>query len=75
MNDSAGLRLAHMIGYEHMLWSVDYPHPEGNVGETEDVIRSVFDRLPEPRARAVVGGNVAEVWGLDSTPSAPPAAA
>jgi predicted TIM-barrel fold metal-dependent hydrolase len=65
MNDPAGLRLADMIGYEHMLWSVDYPHPEGNLGENVDVMRSVFDHLPEPQARAVVGGNAAQVWGLD----------
>jgi predicted TIM-barrel fold metal-dependent hydrolase len=65
MNDPAGIRLADMIGYEHMLWSVDYPHPEGNLGENVDVMRSIFDWLPEDQARAVVGGNAAKVWNLD----------
>ena len=65
MNDPAGVRLADMIGYEHMLWSVDYPHPEGNLGENVDVMRSIFEHLPESQARAVVGGNAANVWGLD----------
>jgi len=65
MNDPAGVRLADMIGYEHMLWSVDYPHPEGNLGENVDVMHSIFEHLPESQARAVVGGNAANVWGLD----------
>jgi predicted TIM-barrel fold metal-dependent hydrolase len=65
MNDPAGLRLVDMIGYEHMLWSVDYPHPEGNLGENIEVMRSIFDCLPEDEARAVVGGNAASVWDLD----------
>jgi predicted TIM-barrel fold metal-dependent hydrolase len=65
MNDPAGLRLADMIGYEHMLWSVDYPHPEGNLGENVEVMRSIYDHLPEDQARAVVGENAARVWGLD----------
>ncbi|HKA05269.1 MAG TPA: amidohydrolase family protein [Acidimicrobiales bacterium] len=65
MNDPAGLRLADMIGVDHMLWSVDYPHPEGNLGENVDVMRSIFEQLPEREARAVVGGNAARVWNLD----------
>jgi predicted TIM-barrel fold metal-dependent hydrolase len=65
MNDPAGLRLTDLIGYDHMLWSVDYPHPEGNLGENVDVMRSIFQRLAEHEARAVVGGNAAKVWGLD----------
>ncbi len=48
-----------------MLWSVDYPHPEGNLGENVEVMRSIYDHLPEDQARAVVGENAAHVWGLD----------
>jgi hypothetical protein len=48
-----------------MLWSVDYPHPEGNLGENITVLRNVFETLPEDVARAVAGGNAAKVWGLD----------
>jgi predicted TIM-barrel fold metal-dependent hydrolase len=65
MNDPAGLKLMDDIGYEHALWSVDYPHPEGNLGENVEVMRSIFDRLDEPQARAVAGENAARVWNLD----------
>jgi predicted TIM-barrel fold metal-dependent hydrolase len=65
MNDPAGLKLADDIGYEHMLWSVDYPHPEGNLGENVEVMRAIFEQLGESRATAVVGTNAAAVWGLD----------
>ncbi len=65
MNDPAGIKLTDDIGHEHMLWSTDYPHPEGNLGENVAVMRSIFEQLDEPRARAIVGGNAARVWGLD----------
>src|SRR3954453_3802851 len=65
MNDPSGLKLADDIGYEHMLWSVDYPYPEGNLGENVAVMRNVFETLPEDIARAVVGGHAAKLWGLD----------
>ena len=65
MNDPAGLKLVDEIGHEHMLWSVDYPHPEGNLGENISVMRTIFEQLPEDVARDVVGRNAARVWGLD----------
>lgn len=65
MNDPAGLKLVDEIGTDHMLWSVDYPHPEGNLGENVAVMRELFDRLGADRARAVVGGNAARLWDLD----------
>ena len=65
MNDPAGLKLVDEIGYEHMLWSVDYPHPEGNLGENVAVMRSIFEKLDEHQARAVVGGNAGALWGID----------
>jgi predicted TIM-barrel fold metal-dependent hydrolase len=65
INDPAGLKLADDIGFDHMLWSVDYPHPEGNLGESMAVMRSIFERLGERQATAVVGENAATIWNLD----------
>jgi predicted TIM-barrel fold metal-dependent hydrolase len=67
MNDPAGIKLVDEIGYEHMLWSVDYPHPEGNLGENVKVMKSIFDTLGEQRARAVVGGNAMKLWNLEGS--------
>ena len=65
MNDPAGVKLVDDIGFEHMMWSVDYPHPEGNLGENVEVMRSLFEQLGPTRAMAVAGGNAAQVWRLD----------
>jgi len=65
MNDPSGLKLVDDIGHEHILWSVDSPHPESNLGENMAVMRSIFETLGEERARDVVGRNAARVWGLD----------
>ena len=62
MNDPAGVKLADDMGIEHMLWSIDYPHPEGNLGETVEVMESLFNDLGESAAKAVVGGNATKIW-------------
>jgi predicted TIM-barrel fold metal-dependent hydrolase len=59
------VKLVDEIGLEHMMWSVDYPHPEGNLGENVEVMRSLFEQLGPTRAMAVAGGNAAQVWRLD----------
>lgn len=65
MNDPSGVKLADDIGIDHMLWSIDYPHPEGNLGETVEVMRSLFDQLGDANARAVIGGNALDIWDFD----------
>lgn len=65
MNDPSGVKLADDIGIGHMLWSIDYPHPEGNLGETVEVMRSLFDQLGDENARAVIGGNAVGIWDFD----------
>jgi predicted TIM-barrel fold metal-dependent hydrolase len=46
------------------MWSVDYPHPESILGNTETVVKGIFDKVGEARARKVVGDNAAAVWGI-----------
>lgn len=46
------------------MWSVDYPHPEGVLGRSDEVIKSIFDTVGENSARKVVGENAANVWGI-----------
>ena len=66
IEDPAGVVLADEIGLDHMLWSIDYPHPEGNLGSSGRVMRSLFEKLGDDRALRVVGTNAADVWGLDA---------
>jgi predicted TIM-barrel fold metal-dependent hydrolase len=65
MNDPAGMKLVDDIGLDNILWSVDYPHPEGNLGESRAVLQSIFEKLGDDGGRAVGGENAIRVWNLD----------
>jgi predicted TIM-barrel fold metal-dependent hydrolase len=67
INDPSGLKLIDDIGPEHALWSIDYPHPEGNLGESSTVLESIFDLLGDEGAQAVAGKNAMAVWNLNES--------
>jgi predicted TIM-barrel fold metal-dependent hydrolase len=62
--DPIGLELLKYTGVHKVLWASDYPHPESTLGYTAQTIRDIFDATDEASAKAVVGGNAAEIWGL-----------
>jgi predicted TIM-barrel fold metal-dependent hydrolase len=64
MDDPPGLKLIDDIGADHIMWSLDYPHPEGVFGEAVEVARSIFELVGEEAAKKVVGGNAARLWGI-----------
>ena len=64
MDDPSGIKLIDDIGFEKVLWSVDYPHPESTLGESAALIKSFFEDLPSEQASAIVGGNAAKLWNI-----------
>lgn len=64
MDDPAGIKLIDDMGADHVLWSLDYPHPEGVLGESVALMRSYFETLGEEKAKLVVGGNAARIWNI-----------
>jgi predicted TIM-barrel fold metal-dependent hydrolase len=65
MDDPCGLQQIDQIGIDRILWSSDYPHPEGTIGRTRDHIAALRQQLGEASSRAVLGGNAAVLLGLD----------
>ena len=63
-----------MLGIDRMMWGSDYPHDEGTFPFTTEHLRQVFHDWPEADVRAVLAGNVAEVYGFDLDALAPAAA-
>jgi predicted TIM-barrel fold metal-dependent hydrolase len=53
------------IGVDHIMWGSDYPHLEGTAPFSHEAIRMTFAAVPEPEARAMLGGNAAAVYGFD----------
>lgn len=64
MDDPVVFDVIDRIGDETIMWSTDYPHPESVLGESDAVLADIFDTLGEERARRVVGGNAAKLWGI-----------
>ncbi|MFO0690292.1 MAG: amidohydrolase family protein [Myxococcota bacterium] len=64
MDDPRGLEQIDCIGRDRVLWSSDYPHPEGTHGETQKVLADVVRRVGPEAGAAIAGGNARRVYGL-----------
>jgi len=64
MDDPRGIEQIDHIGVDRILWSSDYPHPEGTHGRTRELISRLRDELGPEHAPAVLGGNAASLLGL-----------
>ena len=64
MDDPAAIKLLDDIGEDNVMWSIDYPHAESVLGREKELMRGYFDKLGDRKAKKIVGGNAARVWGL-----------
>jgi len=55
----------HEVGIDKLMFGSDYPHFEGTWPNTHDWIRATLGSVPEVEARAILGENVIEFYGLD----------
>lgn len=63
MEDQRGVEQLDFIGSDRVLWSSDYPHPEGTFGRTTDVLAAVR-AVAGDRFADIIGGNAALLYGL-----------
>jgi predicted TIM-barrel fold metal-dependent hydrolase len=61
----------HDVGIGNLMWTSDYPHPEGTWPDSRNLIIEAFKGIPEYETRAMLGGNAAEVFGFDIDALAP----
>ena len=59
------VQLRDEIGVGQMMFSRDYPHPEGTWPNTIEWIREAFAGVPEADARAILGENALDWYGFD----------
>ena len=53
------------IGAGRMMWGADFPHHEGTVPYTLEVLRATMEGFAEPEVRELLGGNAADLYGAD----------
>jgi predicted TIM-barrel fold metal-dependent hydrolase len=64
-NDTGCLAIRKLLGLKNMLFASDYPHSEGTFPHTQDVIKSMFDKVPDltdDEKAAVLGLNAATLF-------------
>ena len=64
-NDLLGLRNLAYLSSDNIMWSNDYPHPEGAFGYSADSVQSVLDFATPAQARRILGGTATELYKLD----------
>lgn len=65
MDDPRGLDQLGYIGADRVLWSSDYPHPEGTNDRTADVLDDLRVRFGAATAAAIAGGTARAVYDLE----------
>ena len=63
--------LRNEIGLGIIMWGTDYPHPEGTWPQTRKMMVETLHGLPEADIEALLGGNAAEFYGIDTQSLAP----
>ena len=64
MEDDVAMENIGRIGADRVMWSTDYPHPEGVMGNSDNIMKGIFDKVGEEAGKKVVGGNAAALWGI-----------
>jgi hypothetical protein len=59
------------VGVGNLLWGNDFPHPEGTFPYTRELVRRRFHDVPRDEARAILAGNAAALYGVDTAALAP----
>jgi len=64
MDDPVALKLVDEIGAENIMWSLDYPHPEGVHGMVGPVSKQIYETIGHDKAKLILGGNAARVYRI-----------
>ena len=64
MSDPVALQCIDRIGEDNIMWSLDFPHAEGCHGYAGEVAQEIYETLGHDRAKKVLGGTAAKLWGL-----------
>ena len=63
--DDLGMQLRHHIGVDILLWGSDYPHAESTFPRSRQILKEIFEGVPEEEKAKIAGGNTAKLYGFD----------
>jgi predicted TIM-barrel fold metal-dependent hydrolase len=66
-DDPVAVACRHITGISSIVWGNDYPHAEGTFRGSQELIKRLFAGVPDDERKAILGGTLATVLGLDPT--------
>ncbi|MCU1359619.1 MAG: amidohydrolase 2, partial [Ilumatobacteraceae bacterium] len=64
MDDPVAVACREITGVETLLWSSDYPHPEGTFPHSREVVDNLFKNVSDADRAAITGGNLASLYNV-----------
>ncbi len=55
----------HDLGIDKLMWGADFPHHEGTVPYTLEVLRETVSDIPDDELRTILAGSAAKLYGGD----------
>jgi predicted TIM-barrel fold metal-dependent hydrolase len=65
-DDPVAIACRHLTGISTIVWGNDYPHAEGTFRGSRELIEKQFAGVPADERKAILGGTLAGVLGLDA---------
>jgi len=62
IHDSVGIKMRHLTGGKNIMWSSDYPHSETTFPDSHDMIREIFEGVPEADKRMILSDRAKAVF-------------
>jgi len=65
-DDPVAVACRHITGISSIVWGNDYPHAEGTWRGSQELIEKLFTGVPDDERKAMVGGTLASLLGLEA---------
>jgi predicted TIM-barrel fold metal-dependent hydrolase len=65
MDDPVAVACREITGVETLLWSSDYPHPEGTFPHSGSVVEHLFQGVSDEDRLAITGGNLSSLYKVE----------
>ncbi len=65
MRDRAALLVRDLVGVDRLMWSNDFPHADSTWPNSQQVIASIFQGVPERDKHRILAANAAELYGFE----------
>ena len=69
-DDPVAVASRHISGISTIVWGSDYPHAEGTYGSSQQLIKELFNGVPDDERKAMLGGTLGTVLGFKESVSA-----